>query len=270
LPDVVIDQNHVLVPHVPKVYQFERGRSAFRCEAFTLVALSLFAYPAQLHWDGRDFSGLNALASHIYAKYTGSDVPENTSGMNKEQMLDWFHLGHIGSHDLQALVDAARASGDWDELRHEMGAMNKSGIPVSLGIDDESHLKTPDGKKLHSWNDVGLGHAIIRLGMDLQQPITFILDPAAPCPPFPFPTPVLWSDLVQCRINTAIGVMPHGVSAPPPDFRFSRDGQDFVWPVPEPPKPVVDIAAIVSQVEALKAEEDARFEQIIAELKAKA
>jgi len=210
-----------------------------------MSALTSFAYPGK-------HINLNAVADQIYTKYVGPDTTADTNGMTKSQATSWFNsnpFGHIGYYYLQAVVDRCRASNDFEELRHHMAAMNKCNIPVMLGIDDESHLKTPDGKKLHSWNDVGLGHAIIRLGMDMEQPITLILDPAAPCPPFPFPTPINWTDLVACNINTALGVMPPGISAPPADFEFYANGHEMKWPVPPP---AVDLNRAATAIQGME------------------
>lgn len=248
--------DHIIDDGVPKLYQFAPGRSEYRCEAFALASLTGFAQPNK-------YPDLNALASEIYQTYAGPDVTSDTNGMTKENAIDYFTKHDIAFFDIQPIVDACRASGNFDRLRLELGGMNRSGIPVLLGIDDESQLyqaaRQSDGNyvrggKLHNWRDEGLHHAIIRIGMMLHAPVTFIMDPATASPPFPFPTPVLWSDLEAAHINTAIGVMPHGIVAPPSDFSFytgTTDGVDHytVWPVP---KPVIDTEAAISTFESIR------------------
>ena len=230
-----MSDSFTLVHGLPHVYQFEQGKSQYRCEAATLAALSGFAYPN--HWPN-----LSNLMHEIYTKYVpGGDVPGNEQGMTKSQFVDWCENNgkRIGFHDLQPILD----SGDMDALRLEMAAMNRCGIPVALGINDESVLyqavQQADGSwqrgpKMHNWSDKGLRHSFIRVGMDNEHPVTLINDPATACPPFPYPTPVLWEDLVRGGLNTAIGIMPPGVAAPPADFRFHVDGKDNPWPVPPP------------------------------------
>lgn len=245
-----MNDSRVLVHGVPHVYQFEQGKSAYRCEAASLAALSAFAHPN--HWPN-----LSELMHEIYTKYVpGGDVPANKQGMTKEQALEWCKSNGIGVCDLQWVVD----KGDPEELRRHMGAMNKSGIPILLGINDESHLYQATqqadsvwvrGPKMHNWNDKGLRHALVRVGMDMVHPVTLLDDPATACPPFAYPTPVLWDDLRACGINTALGIMPPGVPAPPESFHFhTLDGVDHVWPEP-PPK--VDVPTAAQIVAALKA-----------------
>lgn len=267
-----------IVRGIPHIYQFEPGRSEYRCEAAVLTALSMFAYP-------NHFSDPSALMHEIYVKYvSGGDVPANQQGMTKEEFLAWCAspdtLGgkSIGIHDLQAIVD----SGDMDALRLEMAAMNACGIPVALGIADESHLyqavQNADeswsrGPKLHNWSDTGLAHVIIRIGMDMVHPITLISDPAANCPPFKYPTPILWEDLVACRMTTAIGVMPPGIPTPAPGFRFYENGVQHVWPVPPVAPPdyeaiEADMIAFKTELEAERAASDVRIAKILAELAA--
>ena len=244
---------HSLVHGIPHVYQFEQNRSKYRCQAAIMAALSAFARPN--HWPN-----LSLLMSEIYTKYVpGGDNPNNTKGMQKEHATDWFKTNGINYHDLQALI------GNDEELRLETTAMINSGIPVMLGIDDESQLylgvvdaqgNTVRGKKLHDWNDTGLGHAFARIGVDFDHPLGLYNDPATSSPPFPYPTPIRWADVAASRINTAIGVMPPGVAAPPADFRFHRDGQDFKWPVPPP---VLNAEAALATIEALRAADEQAY-----------
>lgn len=242
---------HVLVHGMPHVYQFEQNRSKYRCEAAVLAAVSAFARPN--HWPN-----LSVLMHEIYIKYVqgpnaGQDSDANTWGLNKDNALDWLRGNGIGYYDLQHIVDTS----DSELLRHHMGAMNESGIPVILGIDDESHLyqakqaadgSWTQGPKMHNWNDAGLKHALLRVGMSEVHPVTLINDPAAACPPFEYPTPVLWSDLQACGINTAIGIMPPGVPAPDASFSFYDNGVKHAWPVP---KPHVDLDAAASTLHAI-------------------
>ena len=182
----------------------------FGAKLACLSTLSAFARPN--HWPN-----LSLLMSEIYTKYVqgpyaGQDVTANQYGLTKSDALDWLHSNGIGYYDLQSIVD----TGDMDLLKHHMGAMNECGIPVMLGINDESHIYQAklqadgsyvQGTKTHSWADTGLKHCIIRVGMRLDAPVTLINDPATACPPFAYPTPILWDDLKACGINTAIGVM---------------------------------------------------------------
>lgn len=239
-----VNMSHTLVHNVPHVYQFKKGHSLYRCVAYVLASLIAFAYPGK-------YQDLDDLARKLYEEYAGPDVESNTAGMTKAQAIECLQKHGVGFVDLQHFLDA----GDIEGLRHEMAAMNRAGIPQLLTIGDESHMKlATNGTKLHNWNDAGLSHCIVRLGMEDQAPIGYYLDPAAPCPPFPFPTPVEWADIAAAQPITALGIMPPGVSVPPADFRFfagkNEDGSDKwnMWPAP---KPHLDLDAAASTLHAI-------------------
>lgn len=250
---MAITQDHAIVDNIPHAYQFTKGNSLYRCVAFVLAALSAFAYP-------KKFAGanLNTLASGIYQHYAGQDIDTNTNGLTKEQAVDYLNAAHIGYVDLQHLVDQG---GDYEALRLEMAAMNRQGVPQLLTIADESHLHyAPNGQKLHNWNDAGLSHCIVRLGMDEHDTVGYYLDPAAPVPPFTYPTPIKWEDIVACRPITALGIMPPGVEAPPAGFSY----QNAKWPTPEP---VVNLDNAASTLHSISSAMD-QLQNAIAAVKA--
>ena len=227
--------DHTLVHGIPHLLQFEQNKSQYRCEAACLSALSAFARPN--HWPN-----LSLLMSEIYTKYVqgpyaGQDVTANQYGLTKSDALDWLHSNGIGYYDLQSIVD----TGDMDLLKHHMGAMNECGIPVMLGINDESHIYQAklqadgsyvQGTKTHSWADTGLKHCIIRVGMRLDAPVTLINDPATAYTSFRVSYPHFVGELEGVWYQHGNWHNAAFVSAPDASFQFYNNGVKNVWPVP--------------------------------------
>src|SRR5579884_847185 len=272
----VTQTDYHLISGVPHISSYEIGKSEARDAASCLAALAAFAYPNR-------WPNLANLASQIYSQFAGSDTSDNATPLTVAQALSWCATQHIGTHDLAPVI----ALNDVDALRHEMAAMtNTNGIPVLLFLEDGSKLATSDGKPLHPYMAAGHAHAIVRLGGYSDHPWTLILDPAAQCPPLPFPTPVMWNDtaggtgIVQGKIVAAFGVMPPKVSAPPADFRFSVNGEDQKWPVPQPDittmattllstvkaRREAERTAIISAMQQADSQEDQAFLDVLKQL----
>jgi len=240
--------SQVLVHGVPLVPAYAIGKSEARDAAACLASLAAFARPN--HWPN-----LSTLASDIYTAYAGKDTSDNATPLTREQVLDWCSANGIGTFVLAGISTL-------EELRAEMAAMNKSGIPVLLFLGDGSKLLTYDGKPLHPYQTEPRSHAIIRLGADSVRPITFILDPSAPCPPLPCPIPASWDSITQSTVLSAIGIMPPKVEAPPSGFRFVANGTEQAWPEIKPDASLV-VAELRDKVrqerEKALAAEDAKF-----------
>src|SRR4051794_31865393 len=58
------------------VYQFEPGKSTFRCVEATLCMAAQMAYPDR-------YKNLSQLMSQIYVKYVGADVPGDRNGTTR-------------------------------------------------------------------------------------------------------------------------------------------------------------------------------------------
>lgn len=224
-----------ILAHIPTgfsyVYQFENGKSQYRCVAAVLAMIGEFSAPGK-------WQNLSELMHEIYDHYAGPDLPSNHDGMTKEQCFDWLHGNNVPYMDLSPLV------GDVNALHDELTAENRQGVAQLLTVSDESWLRyAKNGEKLHNWVDTGLHHCIFRVGFSDDQGYGLYMEPAAGLA-FPHPVPILWDDIVKAGIMTAIAIMPHGVAAPPANFRFTQ-GQ---WPTP---KPVFDAAKAETTIQAM-------------------
>lgn len=236
---MTITPDRAIIDGIPHVFQYQPYRSRFRGMASALAALSAFARPGTWH-------DLDELAHQIQQQYAGNDDAANTNGLAREQALDWLARNQIGVVDLQEHLDR----NDMESLRQIMAAMNRNGIPQLLLVADDTQLVlATNGAKLHNWRDgSGENGCLVRLGLEEHQPVGYYLDPACPCPPFPYPTPIEWKSVLDSKLLAVIAVMPSGVDVPPADFNWFLAGVQ--WPQP---KPVMDLTSVAASVAALSA-----------------
>lgn len=238
------------------------------------------------------------LEDELYRAWAGPDVVGNGNGTTIEQIKAWLTSADIGFLDMQSLVDEFQ-HGNRDPLRLELGAMNRQNVPQIITVVDEAplyeavpnpHFNPNDsnsspyvrGAMLHPWAKPGeYSHVMFRVGFSDSDGYGLYADGAAPH--FSLdnhgnftPVRILWSDIEDAGIMHCLAIMPHAVKAPPANFDY-RTG---TWPEPPPPPaPVLDTAALLSDLEAMKAQVDAEravaqaamdatFLKLIAELKA--
>lgn len=212
------------------VYQFEQGKSQFRCVESCLSMAGEFAYPTR-------YANPAQLMSQIYTQYVGPDVAGDRAGTTKSQAIEWLTSQNIGFIDMQHFLD----SGDIAGLHDEIMAQNKQNVPQLLSIGDESFLKyAKTGQSLHNWADAlnHGSHTMLRVGFSDSEGFAYYMEPAA-APNFVEPVPITWQDFLDGHIVGCIAIMPPGVKAPPADFRYTT-GQ---WPEP---KPVLHITETLS------------------------
>jgi hypothetical protein len=235
------------------VYAHAFGRSPARHIAASLAVIAQFVKPSLLAR-----LSPQALATQIYEQYTGQpDIPSNTIGMTKAQVLDWLRSQQIG------YIDMADQLSDLSTVKHEFQAQDISGVCQLFILDDGSHLRyAKNTQALHNWiepsSDAPTSTSLVRIGFSDSQPQAYYLDGEA-APAFSQPLPILWQDLVDAGILACIAILPDGVSeAPPPSFRYfagvdPQSGQLLPpnkWPVPVPPAPVIDVDQIASTLSA--------------------
>jgi hypothetical protein len=248
--------SQILVGGVPPISSLALGKSIARDSAYAAAVLAAFNRPYEYH-------SLDDLAQAIYAQYAGPDLPTNTTAVSKDQIVQFYVQNAIPFHDLAPVI----ALGDPNVLRAEMASMNRSGIPVLLFLENGQGLKTADGLPLHPFQTAAAQASIIRLGFQTDQPVTLIADPAAPVPPLPYPIPANWDTIVSSQIVSAIGVMPAGIPAPAPDFRFwqadgSDTGKDIQWPQPAPQANIADAIDTIQALQAAIQAEQQRSAQL--------
>jgi len=203
-----------------------------RCATASTAMLAEIAYPGR--WIPEE------LEHDLYQQMAGPDVASDTNGIPPKPLLDWFAKVNIGVIDLSSRLS------NLDDLRAEMEAMNKQGLPQLVEILDESKMKNArTGAPLYSWPSSGLVHYIVRVGYSDDSGYGLYFDPAAPG--FQQPIPVSWADsLVPAGIYFACAIMPARtppVGPPPAGFSY----QTGVWPKPAP---VFDAAKAESTVAA--------------------
>ena len=199
-----------------------------RCATASTAMLAEIAYPGR--WIPEE------LEHDLYQQMAGPDVASDTNGIPPKPLLDWFAKVGIGVIDLSSRLS------NLDDLRNEMEAMNKQGLPQLVEILDESKMKNAKtGAPLYSWPSSGLVHYIVRAGYSDNEGYGLYFDPAAPG--FQQPIPVAWTDVVAAGVYFACAIMPAGVPVPPAGFSY----QTGVWPKP---KPVFDQAKAESTLTA--------------------
>ena len=228
------------------VYQFEPGKSTYRCVEATLVMAGQIAYPDR-------YKNLSQLMSSIYEKYVGPDVSGDRNGTTREQALDWLHSQSIGFIDYQPLIDA----GEISKLHDLLTAMNKQNVAQIISIGDESFLKyAKNVHTLHNWADSENhgSHTMLRVGFSDSEGWGYYYEPAA-APNFAEPVPIEWQNFLDGKVVGCIAIMPHGVSVPPEGIHFDWANQP--WPAPKPKfdpvKAENTIAAIQQALDAMKA-----------------
>ena len=192
-----------------------------RCATASMAMLAQIAYPGR--WIPEE------LEDSLYTQMAGPDVSSDTNGIPPAPLLAWMKSAGIG------YIDMASRLGNLDDLRSEMEAMNRQGVPQLVEILDESKMyDAKTGAKLYSWPSSGLVHYIVRAGFSDSDGYGLYFDPAAPG--FPQPIPVSWTgSLVPAEIYFVCAVMPAGVPLPPSGFSY----QTGTWPKP---KPIFDAA----------------------------
>ena len=228
--------------HLPSnwryVYQFQAGKSQYRCVEACLAMAGQIAYPDR-------YADPVALMDQIYTQYVGPDIASDQKGTTREQALDWLQKQGIGHIDLQHYLDA----GDIEGLHAEIMAMNKQSVAQLITIGDESFLKhAVTGLPLHNWADAlnHGAHTMLRVGFSDESGAAYYMEPAA-APNFSEPVPILWQDFLDGKVVGCIAIMPFGVVAPPASFSY----QHGVWPIPPAPKPVIDFEKVLANLNAI-------------------
>jgi hypothetical protein len=189
------------------VYQFQAGKSQYRCVEACLAMAGQIAYPAR-------FADPVALMSQIYTQYVGPDVPGDRNGTERMQAIDWLTKQHIGYIDMQHLIDA----GQIDELHKQIQEQNLAGLPQLISIGDESYLHhAKTGLPLHNWADAlnHGSHTMLRVGFSDNEGYGLYYEPAA-APNFAEPVPIAWQDFLDGKIVGCIAIFPHGMQEYPP------------------------------------------------------
>jgi hypothetical protein len=270
--------------------QWALDPSLMKCGPDATSMAAEFAYPGR--WVPEQ------LMDTLYRAWAGNDVAGNLNGTTIEQIKAWLASVKIGYIDMQPLVDEF-ARGNKDPLRLELGAMNAQNVPQIITVVDEAplyeavpnpHYNADDatsspyirGAMLHPWAKPGeYSHVMLRVGYSDSDGYGLYADGAAPSFSVDSkgnftPVKILWSDIEAAGVMHCLAIMPPSVDVPPADFDY-RTG---TWPIPPaPPKPVIDVEALASDLETLKSQmdserasaqaaTDATFLKLIAELKA--
>lgn len=196
------------------VYQFQSGKSQYRCVEACLAMAGQIAYPDR-------YANPVALMSQIYTQYVGPDVAGDRNETTREQALAWLASQHIGFIDMQHLIDA----GQIDELHKQIQEQNLAGVPQLISIGDESHLKyAKTGQSLHNWADAlnHGSHTMLRVGYSDSEGFAYYYEPAA-APNFAEPVPIAWQDFLDGKVVGCIAIFPHGMSEYPPKPKFVFD-----------------------------------------------
>ncbi len=229
------------------VHAYEFGHAPSRQIAASLAMLAEIAHPGQ-------WKSPQELTSAIYEQYCGPDLPTNPAALTREQALAWLAQQGINTIDL-----SARYGASLDDLKHEMQAQNLSGVAQLILLRDETPLRHATTlQPLHNWlaGAPGKAASIIRVGYSDDAPYALYLDSAL-SPAFSQPVPILWPDVEQAGLLSVIAVLPHGVEAPPPEFRYFAGVDESghmlppnPWPVPVPPKPEINVEEISTTLSA--------------------
>lgn len=194
------------------VYQFQSGKSQYRCVEACLAMAGQIAYPDR-------YADPVALMDQIYTQYVGPDVASDTKGTTAAQAIAWLQSQHIGYIEMDV--------SNLDALKTEIQQMNLAGVPQIISIGDESYLKyAKTGQTLHNWSDAlnHGSHSMLRVGYSDSEGYGLYFEPAA-APNFAEPVPIEWQDFVDGKIVGCIAIFPHGMQEYPPK-----------------PQPVLDVA----------------------------
>ena len=209
-----------------------------------------FAYPGKYN--------VYQVEHEAYTRFVGPDNPQDDYGVTREVMQKFFDMYHVGTINMDAMVDAALADGNFEPLHAEISAQNRQGVIQMMSVADESLLiNDANGQSLHP--GLHYGHCIVRLGFSDDAGYGLYFDPANPLActnPVTHkyePVKISWDSMVRAKVNFCYAIMPPGVKPPPAGFSY----QHGTWPVP--PKPPLDvdkaqstIAAMINAMDALK------------------
>lgn len=240
-----------LVPlseHFQSVQSREPGCSNFRHIAASLANIAQIACPGK-------YANPQSQVSRIYEDYTGqADLPGNTIGLTKEQALAYLTSQGI------AYIDETPRFNDINALKHEMQAQNLAGVLQLLVLADETKLRhAGNGLPLHNWAPTaspGASCSLIRDGYSDSTTRAYYID-AELSPAFTQPVPIEWECIEAAGLLACIAILPGVKQAPPADFSYYA-GVDVEgkmlppnqWPIPEAPKPVINIDEIMSTLDA--------------------
>jgi len=211
--------------HLPSnfryVYQFQSGKSQYRCVEACLAMAGQIAYPTR-------YADPVALMDEIYTQYIGADTSSDTKGTNAQQAIAWLTSQHIGHMALDV--------SDPNALHAQLQEMNLAGVPQLLTIGNESFLHdAKTGNILHNWSSaLNQGsHTMLRVGYSDNEAWGYYYEPAA-APNFAEPVAIPWSDFLQGGIVGCIAIFPSGMNEYPPK-----------------PKPTFDKSAAVSGIHSV-------------------
>lgn len=185
------------------VYQFQTGKSQYRCVEACLAMAGQIAYPSR-------YADPVALMDQIYTQYVGPDVAGDRNGTTPSEALAWLQSQHIGSIEMDV--------SDVNALHTEIQQMNLAGVPQLISIGDESYLHhAKTGLPLHNWADQYNhgSHTMLRVGFSDSEGFAYYYEPAA-APNFSEPVPIAWQDFLDGKIVGCIAIFPHGMTEYPP------------------------------------------------------
>ena len=185
------------------VYQFQAGKSQYRCVEACLAMAGQVAYPTR-------YADPVALMDQIYTQYVGPDVTSDTKGTTVDQAVAWLQSQHIGH--------IVMGCSNLDNLHMQIQQMNLAGVPQIISIGDESFLHdAKSGLILHNWSAAlnHGSHSMLRVGFSDNEGYGLYYEPAA-APNFSEPVAIPWSDFVQGGVASCIAIFPHGMSEYPP------------------------------------------------------
>ncbi len=192
------------------VYQFQVGKSQYRCVEACLAMAGQIAYPSR-------YANPKQLMSQIYTQYVGPDVIGDRKGTMPDQAIAWLQSQHIGYIEMDV--------SDVNALHTQIQQMNLAGVPQLISIGDESYLKyAKTGQSLHNWADsLNHGsHTMLRVGYSDSEGYGLYYEPAA-APNFAEPVPIAWQDFLDGKVVGCIAIFPHGMSEYPPKPKFVFD-----------------------------------------------